>query len=296
MPSLEELIATIPHRPADDVLSHPLLSEARRVYVDAIMRLYDSDPAQNRLILEAGRLMVFAIAVCLHARYDEADRDTWPTVGKLKEMLGVFQVASSRQIDDVITRLIDQDYLYLVPPPGDHRVRLIVPTETLYAHHRALIAAFYAPLHFMFPDPGYALAVNHDPAFHKVHAAVCVATMAWSAKIVAGNPPMLFFLSHHAGMVILMKLIQMMDNTGMTKGLSYTGIGLRFGVSRTHVKNLMRDAEALGLIRLSGRGGHQVELLPPLIEAFDRLFADAAPIHDLTYCLALKEIEIARAA
>jgi hypothetical protein len=148
----------------------------------------------------------------------------------------------------------------------------------------------------MFPDPGYALIVNQDPPFHRVHAAVSVVILPWSAKIMAGNPPMMLFLSRRAGMVILMKLIQMMEDTGATKGLSYADMGLRFGVSRTHVKNLLEEAETLGLVRLSGKGGHELELLPAVIKAFDHLIADSLPIHDLTYRIALKQIEAARSA
>jgi len=52
--------------------------------------------------------------------------------------------------------------------------------------------------------------------------------------------------------------------------LSYTDLGARFGVSRTHVRTLLQDAEQAGLVSLPGRGGRFVELKPAILQAFDR--------------------------
>jgi DNA-binding IclR family transcriptional regulator len=70
------------------------------------------------------------------------------------------------------------------------------------------------------------------------------------------------------------------------EGLSYSDIGARFGVSRTHVRTLLEEAAQHGDVSLSGRGGRLVELKPAILGAFDRFLADSMSGHDLLYQLA----------
>jgi hypothetical protein len=287
MSSLEQLIAATPHRTAEEVLAHPRFAEARKLYVDGHMALYEGDARLNRLILEAGRVMMFGYVVCLHAGYVQADRATWPTVSRLKEVLAPFQAASDRQMDQIIARLVDRGFLQISLAPSDRRVRLVIPTEALYVHHRELVAALFRPLQFMYPDPSYAAPVNCDPSYHKAHCAISLSALPWSAKFLAANAPVMVFFSRHSGIAILVKLVQMMNESGASAGLSWADIGLRFGVSRTHVRALMSEAQSLGLTRLSGRGGGLVHLTPSLLAAFDRLFADSMAVVDLIHALTL---------
>jgi DNA-binding transcriptional regulator LsrR (DeoR family) len=85
--------------------------------------------------------------------------------------------------------------------------------------------------------------------------------------------------------LVLIKLVQM-SVAGTANGLSYSDIGARFGVSRTHVRALLEDAAEHGDVNLSGRGGRLVELTPSLLRAFDRFLADAMSGHDMLYKLA----------
>jgi hypothetical protein len=72
--------------------------------------------------------------------------------------------------------------------------------------------------------------------------------------------------------------------------LSYTDIGERFGVSRTHVRSLLQDAEQAGLVALPGQGGRLVELKAAVLRAFDRFLADSMSGHDLLHRIALGRI------
>jgi hypothetical protein len=70
----------------DEILSHPRFPAAREGFVKAILALYEYKPAINRLV-EAGRGVLFLTIMCLHARYDEADRATWPTLRLVADAL-----------------------------------------------------------------------------------------------------------------------------------------------------------------------------------------------------------------
>jgi len=51
---------------------------------------------------------------------------------------------------------------------------------------------------------------------------------------------------------------------------------------------ILQEAEAQGLVRLTKDGGQFVEVMPELVEAFDRFVADSMSGHDLIYNLTLR--------
>lgn len=53
------------------------------------------------------------------------------------------------------------------------------------------------------------------------------------------------------------------DPDGLHAAIPYDA-GERFGVSRTHVRQLLVAAEQAGLVKLHARGGRRVEILPRL--------------------------------
>jgi hypothetical protein len=146
-------------------------------------------------------------------------------------------------------------------------------------------------LQILFPDPGYGLVMTRDPEFQLKERLVSTELFASSAQIMAGNPVMMLFLGRDAGIMILVKLIQI---NGQNRGaeplkISYSDLGDRFGVSSTHVRKLLEAAEEMDLVHLTKTGGRFVELKPQLLQAFDRFVADAMSGFDLAYQLALRQ-------
>jgi hypothetical protein len=105
---------------------------------------------------------------------------------------------------------------------------------------------------------------------------------AEGADIMARNPAVIRFMGRDSGILVLIKLIQMQMSAGDSeKGLSCTDIGVRFGISRSHVRGLLEEAAQHGDVSLSG--GRPVALQPSILQAFDRFLADAMSGHDLLY-------------
>jgi hypothetical protein len=96
--------------------------------------------------------------------------------------------------------------------------------------------------------------------------------------------------------MILIKLIQMAQATGedAARGLLYSDIGARFGVSRTHVRDILVEAEAAGFVHLSDRGGQSVQLTSAVMQAFDRFIADSMSGLDLMYQIARGQMSAGR--
>lgn len=275
---------------SEDILVHPNFELMRRCFVDEVLRLYENDPFMNRLLIEAGRSVVFFHLLCLSAAYDEANPASWPTARLLRQTVKPFAVASERRIDDIIARFISTGYVRSTPSERDRRAKILMPTEKMLAHDLDWLAAWYKPLHVMFPAPGYGLPVNRDLAYQKMHRTVGCSMFGYAERLMAGNPNVMFFMGREAGMMILMKLVQL---TGKFKGGSYpefsfANIGDSFGISRTHVRLTLQSAEYIGLVRLLGRS---VVLHKPLLDAFDRFVADCMSGHDLMFKLAMSRLD-----
>jgi hypothetical protein len=279
------------YRSVDEILSHPRFPAAREEFVKAILALYEYEPAVNRLV-EAGRGVLFVVIMCLNARYVEADRATWPTLGLVTESTAQHGVASPRRIHSLVAQFVDRGYLEAHLSPRDRRVRILTPTAKLLQHDQDWLVAQYLPLQILFPKPGYARIMERDPPFQLAQRLVASGFFALGAKIMAGNPIVMQFMRRDAGMTILVKLMQLVGRKGRAarEELLYSGIGKRLGVSRTHVRNILQEAEGGGLLRLTGKGGQSVEVTPALVQAFDRFVADSMSGHDMIYQLALQQV------
>jgi DNA-binding MarR family transcriptional regulator len=274
----------------EEILAHPRFSFARDEFVKAILALYEHKPFLNRLLLEASRTVLLVIIMCLYARYDEDDRATWPTLRLVADSMTLHRLASASRVHDLVSRLVKAGYLEQRAAEQDRRVRILTPTAKMIAQDQDFLVSHYLPLDILFPDPGYAPIMTRDPAFQLKQRLVSRDLFALGAQILAGNPIMMLFQGRDAGVMILFKMKQLAAQQGDAGpfAVSYSDLGDRFGVSRTHVRKLLSEAEEMKLVRLTKLGGQFVELTPQLLQAFDRFIADAMSGHDLCYNLALR--------
>lgn len=289
---IEAVASDLPaHRSREEIFTHPRFPEARNAMVDAMLGLYEHEPFLNRLLLEAGRNVVFAVLMCLHARYDEGEPATWPTLRLLNQSMAGFGLSSPRRTADLVSRLIKTNYLEQVAAPSDRRVRILQPTGKMIEQDLDWLVSHYVPLQVLYPDPGYGPVMQRDRVFQQTHRQTSVGMFSRATQLLARNPTMVQFMVREAGMMILIKLLQLAGpGTESTAQIRYSDIGARFGVSRTQVRKLLEEAERQGLVRLTRVRGQVVQLTPALIEAFDRFIADTMEAHDLAYRLAQRAV------
>jgi DNA-binding MarR family transcriptional regulator len=238
------------------------------------------------LLAETIRQITFNLIVTLHLRHDASDRSTWPTPRRLKDELRPFGLASDRRIDALVSRLVQRGYVESRFSEEDGRVRLLTPTGKMMSLDREWLYYHHVPLRELFPD-SYAEPMARDPAFQRAQRLAALDFSAKAAEIMARNPAVIRFMGRDSGILVLIKLIQMqMSAADSEKGLSYSDIGARFGISRTHVRGLLEEAAQHGDVSLSGRGGRLVALQPSMLQAFDHFLADAMSGHDLLYKVA----------
>ena len=234
---------------AQEILAHPRFSAARLEFVRGYLGLYEHNPFLNRLLLEVGRNILFVVIMCLHARYDEDDRATWPTLRLVTQETTAQGVASARRIPGLVERLVETGYLESRPSPRDRRIRIIAPTATMMAEDRDWLVSHYLPLQTLFPEPGYPGIMQRDPAFQIAQRLIASSFFALGARILAEHPIMMRFMTREAGMIILIKLIQLCDPESLAtpEGVSYSDFGARFGVSRTRCARSSKTPKLRGL-------------------------------------------------
>lgn len=234
----------------DEILAHPKFTDARGVWIDGLLSLYENDAFLTRLFTGTGRLVTFIAIVILYATYDAADRETWPTMSLLQEMMALSQLTSRRTIETVVARFVETGYVQRFTLGADRRARLLMPTEKGLMHDSNRLSVYYAALARIFPQYGDTSRIVQDRVFW---AALCrVSRDGWTGGVdtVKANPLFTFLQNREAGMMILMKVIQISGASGASS-TTFSNLAQRFGISRTHVRRFLHDAERQGLIRLS---------------------------------------------
>lgn len=287
---LERLVGRPLRLTFDDILNHPRLPEARRAYLASFVQLYEGDPFIVRLLLEAGRFLVFHCVAVLEAAQDLSKREAWFTVAALKRQIAMFGYASDRQVDHLVARLREVKFLEQRRAPGDGRVRLLASTPKLRTHHTEWLATHYIPLATLFPDHDYGPVLARNRAFHALHCGACFPFTPLSARLMMTLSDTLLFFMHAAGPLIQNAvLMAAMDAADPNAAIPYIDAADRFGVSRTHVRNLMANAEAAGLVRITGRGGHSILILPRFWASYDRGLAVGMYLHDAVNLVAMRQ-------
>jgi hypothetical protein len=295
---ITRLLGRPPRVTLDGILAHPQLVEARKAYIDRFLAVYDGDPFLVRLLIESGRFFVYFQILILEAGYDPGRRETWPTVGLLKQTMAAFGVgrASGRHIDELVARLCAVGCLEARRSELDRRVRILATGEKLRQHDRDWLAAHYAGLALLYPQHDYGPVLRRDPAFQLVHRRALIPFMWLGAALMENIPDTMLFFDHAGGSMIMSALLQ----AAMARGddghaaVPYADVGDRFGVSRTHVRQLLLAAEKRGLVKLHARGGQRVEILPRMWQSHDEGMARGMYLHDIVYLAATQDGAAAR--
>lgn len=250
----------------EEIADHPDYPAARRAYGERFLALFDRNPFLSRLLTDTSRYLVFTVSVILDANHDPDRRDTWFTVGRLKERMALFGMTSPRQIDHLVDRMIAVGFLDAEPAPSDRRVRLLRLTDRMAAHDRDWIATDYVILDRLRPEEGYARRLADDAAMRVEIRRQSLALLPEAAGLLAQMEDFLLFFGRAGGLMVLEALFEatLAHPDEPARPVPFADVADRFGLSRSHVRTLMRDAETAGLIRLHGHGGRLVEILPRL--------------------------------
>jgi AraC-like DNA-binding protein len=128
------------------------------------------------------------------------------------------------------------------------------------------------------PEAGRALALMHDTEFNYALVRALGDYFSAGFRILAHTPGLALFAERSSGMIILFSLLlagEAGDAFPPTAPVpvSIAETARRFGVSRTHILRLFREAEDTGLLTRTGAKGEAILLHPPVTHSAMDFFA-----------------------
>jgi CRP-like cAMP-binding protein len=260
-----------------DLRAHPGFPNAIRTLGSGMLALYRGNRLLNVLINDRGRMVIGYLSLYLHEGGAPDGRGSGFGVGQLKALCAAAGVASPGRTAAMLALMRMSGHIASASAAEDKRRHILVPTEKLRAAHRDRWECVKAALREIRPDAAGAMKLD-DPEFVAAYVRVTADHFLAGFRMIEMAPEIELFLDRNAGLMVLFTILLAgsADDTVPPRRpvpLSISAVANRFGVSRPHVRTLLRDAEDAGLIRREDAG--HVTVLPRLAEAAEVFFATA---------------------
>lgn len=136
------------------------------------------------------------------------------------------------------------------------------------------------------------MAVARDPGFHRIQCRVSTSYLPQISGFMQNNVDLLLFLGRYQGVHTLMKVANQSPDSQTRPGHEpgFAELQAKFGMSRSHIRNILSLAEEADLLTGAGPGRKHIALTPRGLAAIDRFVADTLSSSDLGYRVALAEL------
>lgn len=258
--------------------AHPRLPEAARMAAEGFLGLYQGNRLLNTVVNDRGRMLIGYIALYLHFFTDPNDPLSGLTVSRMKQLCVEQNVCSAGRAEAMVMVMRLFGYLEQAPNATDKRMRLLAASERLIESHRERWDRVFRAIAHVLPDDGEAaLALIRDEAFSRNFVRQLFNHFARGVRILDYAPDLALFADRNSGMMIMFSLITGggADDTfppSRPVAVSISALSRRFGVSRVHVRKLLRDAEQQGFFTRAA-DTEELVLRPQLTEAALNFFA-----------------------
>lgn len=263
----------------EHIRAHPHFPATRQRFLAA----FATDPqaggnrAAMRLFSNPARIALFSMLVGLYFQYLPGQRASWPTISLIRSHVMPLGLTSARGLDALLARLEAIGLVSISRPAADRRNRLVLPTDHMLNLDLDLLARQFSCLDSFRPgsdiggplrrgDRRYQRALRHV-ASRTRHRAIEPLTRAGRLGPILARQDAIKLLAHY--------LIAAHEGDPARISFSFDTVGASNRSSRTHVRNLFNELEALGLARQHLAGGHLLELLPELLDLADNFVACA---------------------
>lgn len=179
-----------------------------------------------------------------------------------------------------------------VENPLDRRWLYIQPTAALIDATRDFHRIFLTAADTLLAPGNYRDLYDHDQALQERSFAVGLYSHIALHTSLFDSGQSRVFMGPDGGTILLFKLLSLKDARQANDPVvefPFEEVGPLFGLSRTHVRRLMRKAEAEGFVGLLRNGGRQVQILPPLVDLFENIVAASIVRSQLDMQLALAD-------
>lgn len=227
------------------IRAHPRLDEAIRHSAVGAIELARSPTVLSRLYRDYGTHMLMVLAMGQHFAPEGL------TVGRLRDIAVEAELASPGRAEALTAQLLDRGGLVEIPGAGDRRLHPLSPTPELldFLHARVKVDVEAAAL---VSRPAAEMIGGFDqPAFLPAYyLAMGQAMRASRRRMGAVGSDIGPFGDRNGGLLMLCDILSDLPiyDEAQSLPISVAGWSSRFGVSRSHVLKMLRDADEAGLI------------------------------------------------
>jgi hypothetical protein len=221
---------------------------------------------------DRGRLIMGFLAMYLHYSRDPDDPLSGFTASRLKQICVEQTICSAGRAEAMLVLMRLFGHVEPAPETGDRRLRLLQATEHLLSSFRQRWEVTLNAMSAILPEGRQATAVLHDDAFTRAFVRNAWNQFATGFRLVNFVPETALFADRNSGFMIMFSLLCAGGSAdsfppGKPVTISISALSRRFGVSRVHVRKLLRDAEDQKLIARDAGSEDRFVLLPRLRDA-----------------------------
>ncbi len=254
--------------------AHPKFEEAWRHVAVSLIRQYRGTRLLNGLINDCGRNAITVLALYLHRTAAPGDARSGLSVGRMKAICADQNIASPGRIEALIMMMRAFGFVRPLPDGGDRRVRRLEPTERLIAILHERWDTVLGAMTPMFPEAGHARAALADAAFERALVQRFGEHFLSGFRLMDDPETIGLFGQRNGGLAVAFSLVTV-GAAHEPAPVSISALARQFGVSRVHVRKMLRDAVAAGYLAWPDGRATEIVVLPPLVEAVQNFFANA---------------------
>lgn len=229
----------------------------------------------NAVMTDRVRLLIAIWALYFHFSARRGDPLSGLTIARLRRACTEHKLCSGGRVEAMIVLMRFFGHLAAARHEEDQRLHRLTPTERLLEWNRARLSFTFEAMAKVLPEGAEALARMQSPGF--IESVSCQIGRIHLAgfQVVDHIPQMRLFIERNAGFQTLISLCAAAPSGRFPPTepihFSLSQLARSFGVSRAHLRALLRDAETSGLVERSGPD--TLRILPPLAAAQRRLAA-----------------------
>jgi hypothetical protein len=256
--------------------THPDFPRAYRQACLSGIRLYNGNRLVNLLLGDRGRSAISFFCLYLHALRDPGDARSGLTLTRLKAICADQNIASPGRIEAFAVLMRVLGFLQKSPGDNDRRVRQLVPTERLLAAHRDRWLGVIDAMARMAPDVMQLRDDFGNEDFERAFLRHSGERYLAGFRPLSDSKARTLFGERNAGVTIAFSLMTAGEEFPPRRpvSLSISALARQYGVSRVHVRKLLRDAESEGFIARPDGDNAGILVLPPLHDAIGDFFAN----------------------
>ena len=258
-----------------DLRRNPDFAATAGAYARSIVQLFEGHYLVNKAMANVARQTV-CMAI-MSSYFGQPEKSGGAFLSSIQGLTTAMGVCSKNTTAANVALLERLGLVVRLENRQDRRWLYIRPTENLVAAARDFSRISLIAADALFPSRHYSASFDGDQALQERCFAVGLYSFIAVQHSVFGSAESHLFTTADGGMAVLFKLLSLYDDASQSRGhaveFPFDEMGSLFGSSRTHIRRLMKSAEAGGYVRLLEKGGRKIEILPPLEDLFENVVA-----------------------